>query len=301
MKHFKNGNDLAEEMGIDKAQLNKGFEDYNAAARTKKDKFGKKYFNNAEFKMDDSYYVAIVTPVIHYTMGGIEANERAEVLRSDGSIIPGLYAGGEVMGGIHGKNRLGGNSLLDCVVYGRVSGAEATKYLTQGILQNGGLSGAAGRVANVLGHVEPTTITINQPGYTTTITVQATGRSTAQAQVPAPPPAVGAAAAAAAAARPGEGSDDSTAEASNAVIMQEYTEEEVAAHNNEGDAWVVIEHPEGEFKVYDVTSFLPDHPGGKRAPLIYAGKDATEEFMMLHKPEIIEKYGKDMLVGTLKK
>lgn len=61
-------------------------------------------------------------------MGGLKISPDGEVL-SKGKPIPGLFAAGEVAGGVHGKNRLGGNSLLDCVVYGRVSGRAATKYL----------------------------------------------------------------------------------------------------------------------------------------------------------------------------
>jgi succinate dehydrogenase/fumarate reductase flavoprotein subunit len=71
--------------------------------------------------MNDNFHVAIITPVIHYTMGGLKVDEKTHVLGSKGP-IRGLYASGEVMGGVHGKNRLGGNSLLDCVVYGRVAG-----------------------------------------------------------------------------------------------------------------------------------------------------------------------------------
>merc|ERR1711871_1801622 len=77
---------------------------------------------------------------------------------------------------------------------------------------------------------------------------------------------------------------------------QEYTWEEVAKHTTEGDCWVVIR---GD--VYDISDFLDDHPGGKKAPLIYAGKDATEEFDMLHKPSVIEKYGKPYLKGRVAK
>jgi len=64
------------------------------------------------------------------------------------------------------------------------------------------------------------------------------------------------------------------------------TKEEIAKHSTENDCWVIID---GE--VLDVTKFLPDHPGGKKAILIYAGKDATEEFDMLHERKVIEKYG----------
>lgn len=59
-------------------------------------------------------------------MGGINVSTKSEVLNKKGP-IPGLYAAGEVMGGVHGKNRLGGNSLLDCVVFGRISAKEAVK------------------------------------------------------------------------------------------------------------------------------------------------------------------------------
>eukprot|EP00391_Amoebophrya_sp_Ameob2_P011526 CAMPEP_0178991142 /NCGR_PEP_ID=MMETSP0795-20121207/5356_1 /TAXON_ID=88552 /ORGANISM="Amoebophrya sp., Strain Ameob2" /LENGTH=80 /DNA_ID=CAMNT_0020682803 /DNA_START=145 /DNA_END=387 /DNA_ORIENTATION=- len=64
------------------------------------------------------------------------------------------------------------------------------------------------------------------------------------------------------------------------------TAAEVAKHNTEGDCWVIID---GE--VFDVTKFLPDHPGGAKAIVIYAGKDATEEFDMLHERKVIDKYG----------
>ena len=63
--------------------------------------------------MDDEFYVAEVGPTVHYTMGGIAANEHAEVLTKDGNdtsaIVPGLFCAGEVLGGIHGENRLGGS------------------------------------------------------------------------------------------------------------------------------------------------------------------------------------------------
>ena len=74
------------------------------------------------------FYVAIITPVIHYCMGGLECSAEAEVLDKKGQVIPGLYVAGEAPGGIHGNNRLGGNSLLDCVVFGRVSGKAACMY-----------------------------------------------------------------------------------------------------------------------------------------------------------------------------
>merc|ERR1719478_1630719 len=81
-------------------------------------------------------------------MGGLEANEDSAVLGANG-VINGLYAAGEVMGGVHGKNRLGGNSLLDCVAFGRVAGASAAKTLLSAALKNK----AMGRAAVLGGHI----------------------------------------------------------------------------------------------------------------------------------------------------
>merc|ERR1712000_225359 len=122
MKHFKHGNELAKEMNISPSALESTFKKYNQIADSGNDPFGKKFFKNGPFKMDDIFNVAIVTPVIHYCMGGIHVSPHGEVLREDGVPVPGLYCTGEVMGGTHGINRLGGSSLLDCVVFGRVAG-----------------------------------------------------------------------------------------------------------------------------------------------------------------------------------
>merc|ERR1712056_108185 len=94
------------------------------------DKWGKKFFHNLPLDVNDSFHVAIVTPVIHYCMGGMKINGDAEALGAAEKVVGGLYAAGEAAGGIHGNNRLGGNSLLDCVVFGRVSGRSAARYLT---------------------------------------------------------------------------------------------------------------------------------------------------------------------------
>merc|ERR1719414_588066 len=63
------------------------------------------------------------------------------------------------------------------------------------------------------------------------------------------------------------------------------TVEEVAKHNKEDDVWCILNG-----KVYDCTKFLPDHPGGKKAIMVFAGKDASEEFNMLHAPNVLKKY-----------
>merc|ERR1712232_821956 len=94
------------------------------------DQWGKKFFHNLPLAVDDSFHIAIVTPVIHYCMGGMKINPDAEALGAGDKVVSGLYSTGEAAGGIHGSNRLGGNSLLDCVVFGRVSGRAAARYLS---------------------------------------------------------------------------------------------------------------------------------------------------------------------------
>jgi succinate dehydrogenase/fumarate reductase flavoprotein subunit len=78
---------------------------------------------------DATFHVAQVCTVVHYTMGGLAINNESQVTSEAGHPVPGLYAAGEVAGGIHGRNRLGGNSLLDCVVFGRVAGDTACRHL----------------------------------------------------------------------------------------------------------------------------------------------------------------------------
>merc|ERR1719413_256678 len=147
MKSFKNMQEMADFYKIPIANIDKTFKSYNEiAGRQEKDPdngpyeaygggkswdtWGKKFFHNLPLSVDDGFHVAIVTPVIHYCMGGLKINADAEALTADGKVIGGLYSSGEAAGGIHGNNRLGGNSLLDCVVYGRVSGRSAARYLT---------------------------------------------------------------------------------------------------------------------------------------------------------------------------
>ena len=78
--------------------------------------------------------------------------------------------------------------------------------------------------------------------------------------------------------------------------MSSFTVEEVAKHNREDDCWVIIGG-----QVYNITKFLPDHPGGKQAILLYAGKDATEEFDMLHDRKVLPKYAPYALIGSVAK
>jgi succinate dehydrogenase/fumarate reductase flavoprotein subunit len=98
------------------------------------DRFGRTSFGNwttrAPIKDEDAFYVGNITPVVHFTMGGVRIDTDARVLDGEGKAIEGLWAAGEVTGGIHGENRLGGNSLLECVVFGRKAGEGVARDLS---------------------------------------------------------------------------------------------------------------------------------------------------------------------------
>ena len=108
-------------------------------------------FFQGEWKFDDSFHVAIMTPVLHYTMGGLEIDPESRVIDKTGKPIPGLFAAGEVAGGVHGANRLGGSSLLGCVVFGRVSGDSAAAYLLQ--TTSAAVQKAGGRLGALVGQL----------------------------------------------------------------------------------------------------------------------------------------------------
>ncbi len=116
--------EVAIAMNVDPVALQATIDDYNAVVRgEKEDDFGKNLLLD-EFNTPP-YYASIRVPTIHHTMGGVEINELAQVLTADGEAIPSLYAAGEVTGGIHGANRLGGNAIPDTVVFGRIAGQSA--------------------------------------------------------------------------------------------------------------------------------------------------------------------------------
>jgi fumarate reductase flavoprotein subunit len=125
----KEGNtpeDLARTLGMDPATLKATLDTYNSAQAAKKDsEFGRP---DMPRPVKTGPFIAIgVRPGVHYTMGGLAINTKAQVLDKNGKPIPGLYAGGEVTGGVHGANRLGGNSISETVTFGRIAGAEGAK------------------------------------------------------------------------------------------------------------------------------------------------------------------------------
>merc|ERR1712232_678254 len=281
MKFYESGAALAQDMGVPVSVLEQTHEEhYQAAKKMEKDPnggawpaypsgkswdeasgktgSGKKFYHNiipGSAVKAEPFYVAIITPVIHYCMGGLEVDVNSNCIGAGGKPIPGLYAAGEIAGGIHGNNRLGGNSLLDCVVFGRVAGRHATNYMLGGNtkatslkeLSGGGLTGAVESSKFSGGSYEDN---MNK------------GTS--------------------AAAKSGGGGGGG------------YSLEDVAKHTTKGDCWVVVN---GE--VLNVTNFLSSHPGGELAILTFAGRDASEEFNMIHPPDVIPKYAPDSVIGKI--
>lgn len=88
MKRFETGADLAREFGVPVSNLDSCFTAYNEVARTKNDPYGKKFFANTPFSTSDYFYVAVITPVIHYCMGGITIGNGGEVLLKNGASVP---------------------------------------------------------------------------------------------------------------------------------------------------------------------------------------------------------------------
>ena len=114
-------------MGVDENAFAETMNTWNGYVEAKNDPdFGRTSFANP--LNTAPYYAIKVTAGVHHTMGGLKINTNTEVLKADGSVIPGLFAAGEVTGGVHGANRLGGNAVADFTVFGRIAGAAASKY-----------------------------------------------------------------------------------------------------------------------------------------------------------------------------
>ncbi len=132
LQHIVTGetvDELAKAMDVDAANLQASIDAYNAVVGGAEDEFGFVADNTADAEMvDGPWYACRKVPTVHHTMGGIRVNVESEAVSADGKVIPGLYAAGEVTGGIHGSNRLGGNAIADCMTFGRNAGTNAAKY-----------------------------------------------------------------------------------------------------------------------------------------------------------------------------
>lgn len=233
MKKFESGEALAKEMGISPEKLKSTFDDYNQIATgKKKDPFGKKFFSNHNMKMTDVFHVALMTPVLHYTMGGLEIDPESRVIDTNGKPIEGLFASGEIAGGVHGANRLGGSSLLGCVVFGRVAGDTATSYLLRGISSGKIAAGRAGQVAQ---HLE-TTVRVNPESQKLDLTFSWAGQGGGQQmQQQSHTPA-------AESSPPTETPNTAAKKSADKEVkkeeLREITAEELAKHASDDDCWV---------------------------------------------------------------
>ena len=119
--------ELGKAMGVDAAAFAETMDKWNGYVEAKNDPdFGRTSFANP--LNTAPYYAVKVTAGVHHTMGGLKINANTEVLNEKGEVIPGLFAAGEVTGGVHGANRLGGNAVADFTVFGRIAGAAASDY-----------------------------------------------------------------------------------------------------------------------------------------------------------------------------
>lgn len=104
--------------------------DFKSSCKSKNDIFGRISFP-PKFSIDGPFYAGIITPCIHYCIGGVCINKNGEWIKNNRDILKGLDAAGEITGGFHGGNRLGGNSLIECVVFGRRVAKSATSYINK--------------------------------------------------------------------------------------------------------------------------------------------------------------------------
>ena len=120
--------ELAEQIGVDAETLANTVTTYSTYVANGEDTdFGRE---SMESDLSTSkYYAALCAPAVHHTMGGLKIDTTSQVLDTQGNAIQGLYAAGEVTGGVHGGNRLGGNAVLDIVVFGRIAGESAVSYV----------------------------------------------------------------------------------------------------------------------------------------------------------------------------
>ncbi|WP_410207496.1 flavocytochrome c [Fusobacterium sp.] len=120
--------ELATKIGVDSKNMVNSIEQYNKYVKAGKDTEFNKNILPKEINQGP-FYAIEVSPAVHHTMGGVRINNAAEVLNSNGQPIKGLYAAGEVTGGVHGGNRIGGNAMTDITVFGKIAGENAAEFV----------------------------------------------------------------------------------------------------------------------------------------------------------------------------
>ena len=125
--------EFAKDMNISEYfdNIKKSINNYNEGSEKKYDQFGKRIFPH-KFKLKGKIYVAIVTPCTFHTLGGVRVTDEGEIINTKGRIIDGLFAAGQIIGGIHGTMALQGNILTQSIVFGRIAAQSAVDYIKDG-------------------------------------------------------------------------------------------------------------------------------------------------------------------------
>lgn len=189
------------------------------------DQFGRVDKEGLPFDTSSFWLVGQVTPVVHYTMGGVRIDSFGRVLDKSGQPIPGFFAVGEVSGGVHGENRLGGNSLLECTVYGRIIGGSSIAV---------------------------------QPLEDDHISHRLHAAAVA--------------------------SSDGVEERQEEV--QPISAAMIRLHATVEDCWTKIDG-----KVYNLSAYADQHPGGEESIRLSCGKDSTKRYMMAHSLRLLDDFG----------
>ncbi|SMP63654.1 flavocytochrome c [Anoxynatronum buryatiense] len=128
VKKFDTIDELVQEYNMDSAAFSETLDRWNSMViQGKDDDFNCAILEGAQPTEAGPFYAARLWPRVHHTMGGLVTNEKTQVINQDFEPIEGLYAAGEITGGVHGAVRLGGVAIADCIVFGRIAGQEASK------------------------------------------------------------------------------------------------------------------------------------------------------------------------------
>lgn len=299
LKQLKGISALADWMGLDVETVRSSLVQYQLDSNKGADDWGKEFFRGVpKDDLDEEvFYAGTVTPVLHYCMGGITIDTEGYVLDDDGNIIPGLHAAGEVAGGVHGYNRLGGNSLLECTVYGTIVGKKIPikprseivkpppidpfakkKELQQVTMEELKIHNTAEDcwVAILDSVFDFTEFAEEHPAGAQSI-IDLAGKDGTEAF---------------GAVHSSRMLDDFKDEIIGTLVdstdsededthdLRQISEEELKQHDSSEDCWVAFH---GE--VFDMTGFAATHPGGAHLIQNVAGKDGTDAFSTAHKPK----------------
>lgn len=120
---------LADEIKVDENKLQETVIKWNQAVKNQQDSDFNRTTGMERDISDGPFFAIHIAPAVHYTMGGLKINNKTQVLNQDNTVIKGLFAAGEIVGGLHGNNRIGGNSISETIVFGRQAGQQVYKYL----------------------------------------------------------------------------------------------------------------------------------------------------------------------------